>query len=538
MQLKSALTLVLGLALAAPGTSQLPPAAIHVLVLEEGTETPISGAELWLAARNQEEPRSAMTGGDGTAWIRNLPPGPYHLQINSRMHRSYRERRPDDATVPPPPNPNASVSIQEPGAADVVLRAGTTTKITFRLPRGGVIAGTVKDGDRPASGARVVLLQDVGSATETHPTVGRVHEVTTGPDGAFEFSGLAAGKYRLAANPGRTRRLDDIYYPGVTGIQSSEPLAIELGERRDVIFPIKELPINLVSGRVVDEYAGVGRRELVSRRLDVDTGDTIMNAIIPLGEDGAFVAHMERARHGLIYTRHGQGRAVVAAAFHTLRVGDEPTSYIELRPQPVASMSGTFVFRGGQRPDDDDRLTVNPWPIGTDATLRSGLHGTVTTDNTFRLDSLLGAYRISVATPRGWLADAVLLDDGRDILHKEFAVIPSHHYSGVRVVLTNEVASIVGSVRGAGGKNSGPSLMVIAFPVDSAGWAFWDQKATGDVSNDGRFEIADVRVNQEYFVALCEWPCPTGIAQNTQRAKAAARVNVDRPGTYRVVLQR
>ena len=538
MPRKFALTLVLGLAIAAPETSQVPPAAIHVLVLEEGTETPISGAELWLAARKQEEPRSAITGGDGTAWIGNLPPGSYHLQINSRLHRSYRVRSPHEEAVPLPPKTNASVLIMDPGAADLVLSAGTTTKITLRLPRGGVIAGTVKDGDRPAPGIHVVLLQDVGSATETHPTVRLLNEATTSPDGVFEFTGLAAGNYRLAANPGRTRRLDDIYYPGVTGIQSSEQLAVELGERRDVVFPIRELPINVVSGRVIDEHAGAGRRELVSRRLDVDTGHTINNAIVPLGEDGAFASHMQRARHGFIYTRRGEGRSVVAAAVHTLRVGDEPTLNIQLRAQPVASMSGTFVFRGGQRPDDDDRLTVSPWPVGVDAGLRSELRGSVTTGNTFRVDSLLGTYRMSVSTPRGWLAAAVLLDDGRDILHKDFDFAPGRHYGGVRVVLTNEVASIVGRVNGVENLSFRAPPMVIAFPVDSETWASWDERATGDVSADGRFEIADVRINQEYFVALCEWPCPTGVAQNKHRARTAARVSVDRPGTYRVILQR
>ena len=502
---------LVALALVAAADRQPPPkASVEVLVLEEGTGAPIPGARLWLSGKDFE-PREAITGPNGDGGLHDLPPGSYHLQVSSARHRYVR-------------------------GADLKLAAGAIQRITFRLPRGGVIAGTVVSGGRSAPGARVSLLQDVAGSAESHPKISRLQDTMTGADGTFEFVGLAEGKYRLAARLD-SRGFDDVYYPGVTTIEASESVAVDLGGRRDVLFRFLNVPKVYVSGRVIDDPEP-GRRRLVRRRLDEDTGDAISLVIVPMSQDGSFVmSPLERALHGLIYTRHGDGNQVVAADFRTFLLGDTPEEGLELRARRAASMSGTFIFQEGE-PPEKDRLLVNPWPVGPDADLRSRVHVSVTSDTGFRIDALFGAYRFSVDPPRGWLPAAILLEDGRNILYKEMELTPGRHHGGVRVVLTNELATIVGTVPAAGVPEFRASLMAVAFPTDSAQWPFHDQTAKAEVTKDGRFEIRDVRPGLEYFVALCEWPCPTTVAENTARSKKAARVNVDRPGTYRVVLQR
>lgn len=511
-----------------------PSATVHVRLLEADTGIPIRDAALYLSLFSiNAQSRDAITDADGMASFHQLAAGVYRLEVFGEEHSSHRRTHPEQELWQR--DPNATVWIREPGLAEIRLATGASERITLRLPRGAVIAGTVVDAGGPLSGVRVSLFQDVEPRGAV-PLVSRLGETMTGAEGTFQFAGLPEGTYRLAANRDQ-RTAADIFFPRTTSLESSEALHVKLGDRRQILFRVEKILRPFLSGRVVD--SGPVRGGLAGRRLDIDTGDVISLEIIPIAADGSFVASsIAPARHGLIYTRRGKGDAVFAAAFRTVQVGEKPEVGIELRARPAASVSGTFRFNGGKRPSNEERLAVTAWAVDADAELRLGLARSATNGLSFRVDSLFGHYRFSVDTPRGWLPVAILLEDGQDILHTSFEVAPGRHYRNVRIVLTNEVASIVGSVPPGIVPADGVSLMVVAFPADESNWMFHDQVAKATVQSDGGFEIRDVRPGREYFVALCGWPCATTETDNIRRSKAATRVTVDGRGAYRVVLRR
>src|SRR5258706_9649519 len=74
----------------------------------------------------------------------------------------------------------------------------------------GTISGSVKIGEAPAAGITLALIPDQGGrpagrgpgqqpvATPTDATQGKTAQTTTDDKGLYTFSGVAAGKYRVA----------------------------------------------------------------------------------------------------------------------------------------------------------------------------------------------------------------------------------------------------------------------------------------------------------------------------------------------------
>lgn len=507
------LLLGLGITVGLAGQEQPRHPRLAVVVVEQGTGLPLANVSLWITTANQD-PRSVTTGGDGTATLYDLPPGNYHVHPTSPAH------------VPR-------------GGERVAVNAGGLATLNLQMVRGGVIAGVIEEGDgRPAASARVTLITDTDSRVGPHPVISREKSTVTSADGAFEFAGLAANEYRVAANSqAEFSTFNEVYYPGTLEIERSEAVSVAVGDRRNLRFRLARVPRTGVKGVVVDTEVA-HRRQLTVRRLDVDTGDVINLGLVDILRDGTFAVDLERGIHGFTYTVEEKMGPVKAAAYEIVHVGDEPTPPLNLRARPAASLSGTFVFKDAERPSDD-RLAVTAWPVGPDADLRFSLAHSATIDTSFRVDSLFGTYWFSADTPRGWLPEAILLEDGRNVLHKEIEVVPGRHYAGVRVLLTNEVASISGAVPAASVPQSGASLMALAFPTDTSQWPYYGRNAAKtEVENDGRFKITDVRPDQEYFVTLCTWPCVTRQKDLEDLAQTAARIQVGRPGTYSVVLKR
>nr|WP_323377877.1 MFS transporter [Streptomyces smaragdinus] len=85
----------------------------------------------------------------------------------------------------------ASAPAFRPAALPVSVRAARETRQDVRLAGGAVLRGTVRGtGGRPVQDARVTLLDAAGNVVDTG---------TTGDDGVFRFTDLAAGEYTVIA---------------------------------------------------------------------------------------------------------------------------------------------------------------------------------------------------------------------------------------------------------------------------------------------------------------------------------------------------
>ena len=499
------LLLVMSLTVALAGQELLRTPRLKVVVLEEDTGLPLANVSLWITTATSDG-RTVTTDGAGTATLYDLPPGNYDVHPNSPAHLPARSGR-------------------------AIVTADRLEILNLRMVRGGVIAGVVTDhGGEPVSNAQVTLLDGVGGRVGKHPIISRLKTVVTSGNGAFEFAGLTAGDYRLAAKPDAgLSAFNDFYYPGTLEIERSELVRTAPGDRLNLTLRMGRVPIERVRGLVVDDEVA-DRRELTVRRLDVDTGDAISHTLIDIHRDGTFAVGLESAIHGFTYTVTG---AVKAVAYAVVHVGEKPVPPVNLRARRLSTMSGRFVFGEANKPPSDG-LAVSARPVGEDAPLRSSSQSEVRDDGTFLLRALLGNHRFSVATPPGWLPVAIFLDDGRDILHKEIEIQAEREYPNVRVVLTDEVATIEGSVPSTAAMDA----MVVAFPVDDSTWVDYESTPKATAMGDGRFTIHNVRPWTEYFVAECGWPCWTRHHDLEKLSGTALRVQIGRPGTYSVVLRR
>jgi hypothetical protein len=159
--------------------------------------------------------------------------------------------------------------------------------------------------------------------------------------------------------------------------------------------------------------------------------------------------------------------------------------------------------------------------------------GPKTTGRAFSIDGIVGTNVVDVDVPEGWIPEAVLLPDGRDILDQSFPFEPGKHYEGVRVILSDRLATIRGSVP----ERTSPvsSFRAIAFPEDEALREVWRHTKGGEVDDRGNFSIKDLRPGTAYLVAISR-----GDETRTleELAPSATRVYLDNPGVFTVTLKR
>jgi hypothetical protein len=158
----------------------------------ENQPTPLGGAHVVLL-RPEEPPREAMTGGDGSYFFVNVPPGAYVLRAE---HPDF-----EPAEVPIAVPPNAVVS------RDFVLERSSPPGGAFV----GRVLGTLSNGQRvPIAGAEVRLVNPAGQAIQ----------IQTDPRGRFAIPGVPAGPYHAVAQaPGWSPAEADVQ------IQAGEVLA-------------------------------------------------------------------------------------------------------------------------------------------------------------------------------------------------------------------------------------------------------------------------------------------------------------------------
>ena len=130
------------------------------------------------------------------------------------------------------------------------------------------------------------------------------------------------------------------------------------------------------------------------------------------------------------------------------------------------SLEGSFVPDAGVTRQLPGGLEVSPrWVSGADMPMR------MVTGNTFRLMNLNGTGFLTVTgLPDGWAVTSIL-SEGEDVADRPLTFSGGRAYN-VRIVLTDRVTSVVGTVSGAaqGGNDDRENLNVVVFAEDPAKW--------------------------------------------------------------------
>lgn len=158
-----------------------------VVVSDENADRPISRAIVTLSGGGLTLGRTAITGVDGRFTFSNLPAGDFTIRATKSGYipAPYGARRPGRPGTP------------------LTVADGQTSEIRIRLPRGAVIAGTIRTAKgEPAPGTGVEIVPVPRVATNLRVNVVPQTAVTD-DRGVYRVYGLLPGDYLVAAIPPR-----------------------------------------------------------------------------------------------------------------------------------------------------------------------------------------------------------------------------------------------------------------------------------------------------------------------------------------------
>jgi Carboxypeptidase regulatory-like domain len=251
------LLIALGLAGALVQSVAPPSAAVSGRVLEEGSRTPVKGAQLWLSPGEPgagamplpHQPRTAVTDPDGRYAFEDVEAGRYNL------------------------------TVQKPGFAlpsgllmqEVTVAAGERREdVIVLLQKGAAIAGRVlDDSGEPVVDVRVVAMQSPRGAPNERsiahlPLGGQGHQDQTNDLGEYRLFGLPAGEYIVQAMPtplpefgaisGRATMIVPTYFPASPDPKAAQTISVGAGQiAGDITIRMVGVAAFQVSGVALDE---------------------------------------------------------------------------------------------------------------------------------------------------------------------------------------------------------------------------------------------------------------------------------------------
>jgi hypothetical protein len=427
--------------------------AIAGRVVDAQTSAPLRRVEVAAFGPAVVEAIVALTDDDGRFEIPGLEPGPWSLTASKigYVTQQHGQRRPFDHPAP--------ITIDATGG---------TARGDFALMRASAITGRVYDeyGD-PLAAIRVNVMRARMIRQRRH--LERVGDGDLTDDtGAFRIHGLAPGDYYVTASL-RVAAADSVvqttyaptYYPGTGNFAEAQRVFLEAGKDVVVDFPLSPFRTARVSGVVVTSSGMPGDALL-------DLASEAGELGVPIGvggvtrADGTFtLPEVPPGTYTLNVSLRGDTVGSEVAAIPLTVYGDDVSGLTVVTMRP-GTMRGSVVADTG---------VTRPLPSGLSIVARSARMSNEATfadieRGAFRLTVPPGPIRLFVDPPDGWMvktmsANNVDVTDG-------VVDIAGQQDVPVRVVLTDRISELTGTVAGAAG---GPTASVIVFPDDSARWA-------------------------------------------------------------------
>ena len=264
--------------------------------------------------------------------------------------------------------------VDEPGTAIQVTARQVLDELDFRLPRGGVISGHIRDEfSEPISEARVsVLTQRYSQGRRELVPAGQGGR--TDDRGQFRMYGLPPGQYWVSASlqdvqsgmatSSDTQGYATTFYPGTVNVAEAQMLSLDVGQELTWIdYVLVPVPTARVSGTAIDARGRpfANAVVVVMQRL----GGLFMGAAGALTDaDGGFV--LSNLSPGT-YTLRVQGMGFNpdrGVASSTVTVSGADVSGVLLAASTGVTARGVVVTEGTEQPTfAPSRVRVMPQPV-------------------------------------------------------------------------------------------------------------------------------------------------------------------------------
>jgi hypothetical protein len=453
--------------------------------------------------------RVTTTDAEGRYELRDLPAGRYNLSVSKPgfVTQRYGQRRPFETVAP--------LELTDGQKVDGA---------NFSLLRGGVINGRVQDdlGD-PVTNVRVMVqrrqmiegqrrLINVGVTDETDDL------------GAFRLYGLAPGDYYVSAvlrggpleQPGDRAGFAPTYYPGTGSVNEAQRVTVGGGEEVTIGFSLLPVRLVRVSGTVVSQNGaagggvGGGMVQLVSAE---GSEGPFMGMGGGIQSDGSFVipnvppgSYILNARSGV----GGRGRGAVAVTRGgneveigslPIVVGDGDVTGVTIAMTRGATIAGTVVTEGTSQITLSN-LRVNARQLrnaGGQNFMASGVSAT----GSFQLSTLSGTIALRVENlPPQWMVKSIVVG-ATDVTDGAFEIRGTEQLTNARIVLTDRLSELNGSVSARDHDTKGSS--VIVFADDANLWTFptrYVRMVRAD--EQGRFTLRGLPPGATYLAAAVD----------------------------------
>jgi len=400
----------------------------------------------------------------------------------------------------------------------IELADGGRATVSIRMPRSAGISGRIVDQfGEPIEGALVTAERLI--RVEGRLTTRAAGSVMTDDLGEYRIGALPASRYVVSAYVNRMNegmvffsadtdavmipemisRIPGMsqvrtYYPGVIGLGQAQPIEVRTGEERssadfavgsDATFPTVTLSFVDSDGKGVPADATLANtRSEIPRFLPV------------LSRNQKIATRVEPGT----WTVLARGNGTVGMTEVSATSGDASATVVLGKGGRV---SGRFETDGAPLPQMRLVVTANhPSDIGLVS--RWGNTANTRPNGTFDIDQLLGPLQLrTVNPPRGWALKAIMYD-GRDITDSSIDFKATTSIDGVRVVMTNRVATLEGTAVDAQGATI-TDYSVLVFPADPTLAAHARRYARWARPNqDGRFVIDDLLAGEYLAVATTD----------------------------------
>ena len=494
-----------GGAAAATGT-----AVIRGTVVAMDTGTPLRRVQIraMSVSPGVRDARVTTTDDQGRFELRELAAGRYSIVANKAgfVGLQFGQRRPNERGTP--------VEVGD---------GQTVEKVAIALPRGGVITGRVADdAGEPVAGLRVQVMRYMygpGGRRLLPASQGD----STDDQGNYRIYGLPPGDYYVSAASGPNvgmmmpdarlaagdsdQGFAPTYYPGTPSPADAQKVTVAVGQEvGGISFGLTPTRLSRISGRVIGWPNTAGGGFVM---VTPEDGGMMMGMVTPPGQiqpEGDFeIRSVPPGRYVLRVMPGGPRDADALVGLTTVTVAGTDLANVTIAMQPQGVLRGRIDFEGGAPTAavraSQIRLVIMPADQRSMQLVMSG-PPEVAEDFTFTARGVMGPVLVRPNGPPGWHLKSVVLD-GEDVTDTPVTLGPGAAIDGVRVLLTQAVSTVSGSVRDDRG-NLVLDATVLVFPDDDARWQFASRHIrTVRPDTQGRFEFAALPPSNGYrIVAL------------------------------------
>lgn len=459
------------------------------------TGAPLRRAQITLMSPEVAIRRVVTTDTQGRYEFGDLPQGRYTVSASKGGYVTlqYGQRRPF-----------------EPGRPVNLADGQTLEQVDFALPRGSAIAGKVTDEfGEPITGVQVQVQRYMYLPGGQRRLTYAGAPGSTNDLGEFRVFGLMPGEYIVSTvarggmnfqqgGSGSTDSFEGYapsYYPGTPNPADAQPVTVGLGQEVALNFSLVAARMARISGSAFDSQgrpAAGAFLSLVSRGAGFIYG--LSSGTV--SADGSFtlinVAPGEQTLQAEVNPR-APGDQRESASVPVTVTGVDITG-LRITTSPGATIGGSVVFEGTSprsgepipritvqdaRPDEPGAIFFNP----------DSSNGLIAEDGTFTIKGIAPReFLFRAITPQAWTLKSVTLD-GDDITDVPTRVTESGKLETVKVVLTDKVTDVSGTVTGARGEAVKDYVVIVHPAEEKEGTAATRYIRTARPDQNGGFRI-------------------------------------------------